>query len=114
MVAFATEWLTKLFGSDAAKAVKKSAATRWNAVSSVQGSTSAAAPGGAGSRRILTETFGNVYLAGEAAHETLYGSVDGAWQSGERAAEAALKQIGALARPAAEAASDPSRQRYAR
>ena len=31
MVAFAIEWLTKLFGSDLAKAVKKSSATRWNA-----------------------------------------------------------------------------------
>jgi hypothetical protein len=31
MVAFATEWLTKLFGSEAAAAVKKSSATRWNA-----------------------------------------------------------------------------------
>src|SRR5436189_3741075 len=31
MVAFAIEWLTKMFGSDLAKAVKKSSATRWNA-----------------------------------------------------------------------------------
>src|SRR5215475_14021112 len=30
MVAFAKEWLTKLFGSDTAAAVKKSSATRWN------------------------------------------------------------------------------------
>src|SRR5580698_10207477 len=31
MVAFAVEWLSKLFGSDVAAAVKKSSATRWNA-----------------------------------------------------------------------------------
>src|SRR2546429_1932284 len=31
MVAFAVEWLTKLFGSEAAAAVKKSSATRWDA-----------------------------------------------------------------------------------
>ena len=37
-----------------------------------------------------------MYLAGEAAHETLWGTVDGAWESGERAAEAALRRIGAL------------------
>ena len=30
MVAFAVEWLTKLFGSDLAKAVQKTSATRWN------------------------------------------------------------------------------------
>jgi hypothetical protein len=35
-----------------------------------------------------------VYFAGEAVHETLWGSVGGAWESGERAAEAALKRIG--------------------
>ena len=37
-----------------------------------------------------------MYLAGEATHETLWGTVDGAWESGERAAEAALRRIGAL------------------
>ena len=111
MVAFATEWLTKLFGSDIAKAIRKSVATRWNAVPTVQGSTSAAASGGAGSRKILAETFGNMYLAGEAAHETLYGSVDGAWLSGERAAEAALKQIGALREEAPERPARGSRRR---
>ena len=39
-----------------------------------------------------------MYLAGEATHETLWGTVDGAWESGERAAEAALRRIGALTR----------------
>jgi hypothetical protein len=37
-----------------------------------------------------------MYLAGEATHETLWGTVDGAWESGERAADAALRRIGAL------------------
>jgi hypothetical protein len=37
-----------------------------------------------------------MYFAGEATHETLWGTVDGAWESGERAAEAALRRIGAL------------------
>ena len=57
---------------------------------------SAAAPGGQPSRKILTEPIGSVFLAGEATHETLWGTVDGAWESGERAAEAALRKIGAL------------------
>ena len=96
MVAFAVEWLTKLFGSDVAAAVKKSGATRWNAAPFVMGAMSAAAPGGQGSRKILTEPLGNLFLAGEATHETLWGTVDGAWDSGERAAEAALRKIGAL------------------
>ena len=97
MVAFAVEWLTKLFGSEAAAAVKKSRATRWNAEPYVLGAMSAAAPGGQPSRKILTEPIGGaLFLAGEATHETLWGTVDGAWESGERAAEAALRRIGAL------------------
>ena len=96
MVAFAKDWLTKLFGSDAAAAVKKSSATRWNAAPFTRGAMSSAAPGGQGSRKILTEPFGCMFLAGEATHETLWGTVDGAWESGERAAEAALRRIGAL------------------
>jgi monoamine oxidase len=100
MLAFAVEWLTKLYGSDVAAAVKRTSATRWNAAPYVLGAMSAAAPGGQGSRRILMEPVGSVFLAGEAAHETLWGTVNGAWESGERAAAAALQKIGALKQPA--------------
>jgi monoamine oxidase len=99
MVAFAVEWLSKLFGSDVAKAVKKSSATRWNAAPFALGAMSAASPGGQPSRKILMEPVGSLFLAGEAAHETLWGTVDGAWESGERAAEAALRKIGAIKDP---------------
>jgi monoamine oxidase len=96
MVAFAVEWLAKLFGSDVAKAVKKSSATRWDAAPFALGAMSAASPGGQPSRKILMEPVGSLFFAGEAAHETLWGTVDGAWESGERAAEAALRKIGAI------------------
>jgi len=96
MVAFAVEWLTKLFGSEAGAAVKKSAATRWNAAPFALGAMSAASPGGEPSRAVLAEPIGAVFLAGEATHDTLWGTVDGAWESGERAADAALRKIGAL------------------
>jgi monoamine oxidase len=96
MAAFAVEWLTKLFGSDVAKTVRKSSATRWNAAPFALGAMSAASPGGQPSRKILMEPVGSLFLAGEAAHETLWGTVDGAWESGERAAEAALRKIGAI------------------
>src|SRR5207253_4905563 len=42
MIAFAVEWLTKLFGNEAASAVQKSTATRWNAAAFVLGAVSAA------------------------------------------------------------------------
>lgn len=96
MVTFAREWITKLFGSEAAAAVQKTSATRWNASPYVMGAMSAASPGGQLSRKVLAEPIGNVFLAGEATHETLWGTVDGAWDSGERAADAALRKIGAL------------------
>jgi monoamine oxidase len=114
MVAFAVEWLTKLFGSEVAAAVKKSSATRWNAAPFVQGAMSCAVPGGQGSRKILTEPIGCMFLAGEATHETLWGTVDGAWESGERAAEGALRRIGALKEePAAAPARAPKQRRRA-
>jgi monoamine oxidase len=112
MVAFAVEWLTKLFGSEAASAVKKSSATRWNAAPFALGAMSSAAPGAQPSRKILTEPIGCMFLAGEATHETLWGTVDGAWESGERAAEAALRKIGALKdiEPAAAPTRAPKRR----
>jgi monoamine oxidase len=76
--------------------VKKSSATRWNASPYVQGAMSVAPPGAQPSRKALSEPVGCMYFAGEATHETLWGTVDGAWESGERAAEAALRRIGAL------------------
>ncbi len=99
MVAFAVEWLAKLFGSDIKGAVKKSAATNWNASPFIQGAMSGAVPGGQASRRVLLEPMGNLFLAGEATHETLWGTVDGAWASGERAADAALAKLAPVQRP---------------
>jgi monoamine oxidase len=115
MVAFAVEWLTKLFGSEAAAAVKKWSATRWNASPFVLGATSAAAPGAQSSRKLLAEPIGCIYLAGEATHETLWGTIDGAWESGERAAEAALRRIGALkdTEPVGSTGRTPKQQRRA-
>jgi hypothetical protein len=37
---------------------------------------------------------GGLFFAGEAAHETQWGTVAGAWESGERAADAALARLG--------------------
>jgi monoamine oxidase len=115
MVAFAKEWLGKLFGSDVANAVKKTSATRWNASPYALGAMSAASPGGQASRKALIDPIGCLYLAGEATHETLWGTVDGAWESGERAADAALRRIGAIKdnTPIAAPARVPQRRRQA-
>ncbi len=95
MVNFAADWLAGLYGADVKKAIKRSHATRWNHEPRTLGAFSAAAPGGQGARRILMEPLQNaVWFAGEAVHETLWGTVGGAWESGERAADAVLHRLG--------------------
>jgi monoamine oxidase len=95
MIDFALNWLGSLYGADMKNQVKRRHATRWNSEPWVLGASSAAAPGAQSARKILTEPLsGRIFLAGEATHETLWGTVAGAWESGERAAEAVLKLIG--------------------
>jgi hypothetical protein len=95
MIAFATDWLTGLYGSDAAKDIKLAKATRWHEEPWALGAFSCASPGNQGARRVLMEPFRDrVFFAGEAAHESLWGTVGGAWESGERAADAVLKLLG--------------------
>jgi monoamine oxidase len=95
MFDFALSWLTGLYGTDMGKAVRRKYATRWNDEPWVLGAFSAAAPGGQPSRRVLMESLNDrIWFAGEAAHETLWGTVGGAWESGERAADAVVRSLG--------------------
>ncbi len=104
MIAFAVEWLTKLYGSDIKAALKRRAVTRWNAAPYVGGAMSVAAIGSQGARKILTEPLGGLFFAGEATHEALAGTVAGAWESGERTADAVLRRLGLIKEPAPEPA----------
>ena len=95
MVAFALDWLAGLFGSDMKQAVKRTHATRWAKEPWALGAFSAAAPGGQWARRALAEPLQErLWFAGEAVHETLWGTLGGAWEAGERAADAALRRLG--------------------
>jgi hypothetical protein len=99
MIDFATGWLADLFGADAKKAIGRKHATRWNAEPFALGAFSAAGVGGQGGRKILMEPVRDrLFFAGEAVHETLWGTAGGAWESGERAAEAALRLWGGSGR----------------
>jgi monoamine oxidase len=96
MTAFATDWLAGLFGSDLKRAVERTHATRWTKEPWALGAFSATSVGGQGARKALSEPLaGHLWFAGEAVHETLWGTVAGAWGAGERAAEAAIKRLGA-------------------
>lgn len=113
MVDYAQEWLAKLYGSDIRKAVRRTHATRWNQEPFVLGAASAASIGGQGARAVLTEPVRDrVWFAGEAVHETQWGTVGGAWLSGERAAEAAMRKFGWITtpRPSGEPVRDTPRK----
>jgi monoamine oxidase len=95
MIDFAISWLGGLYGADIKNAVKRRHATRWNNEPWVLGAASAAAPGAQSARKVLAEPINyRIFLAGEATHETRWGTVNGAWESGERAADAVVKLLG--------------------
>ncbi len=106
MFDFAADWLANLYGAEIKNAIGRKHATRWNADPYALGAWSAAVPGSQFARRqFLDPIADNVWYAGEAAHETLWGTVGGAWESGERAADAVLRQLGPLKAAPAESRS---------
>jgi monoamine oxidase len=99
MIDFVMTWLAGLYGTDMKSIVKRRHATRWNHEPWVLGATSAAAPGAQSARKVLAEPIsGRIFLAGEATHETRWGTVNGAWESGERAGDAVVKLLGGPSR----------------
>jgi len=88
---FLGEALTREFGADAARRVGRTFATSWSREPLALGAFSGALPGAGNMRRALVEVVaGRLAFAGEHAHESLFGTVAGAWLSGERAAAQAL------------------------
>ncbi len=115
MVSFAFDWLAGLYGSDVKKSIGRTAVTRWANDPWTLGAMSASVPGGQVSRQILMAPVGDaVWFAGEAAHETMWGTVGGAWDSGERAANAILAKLGPPPKPTAEAEPAPTPGRKAK
>jgi monoamine oxidase len=99
-VEFALEWLEGMFAVDVKTALRRTHVTNWSAEPWALGALSTAAPGGQWARRALMEPVRNrLFFAGEAVHETLWGTVAGAWESGERAANAVLRRIAGVPDP---------------
>ncbi|HET9903952.1 MAG TPA: NAD(P)/FAD-dependent oxidoreductase [Xanthobacteraceae bacterium] len=94
MQAYALDWLAKLFGSDVKRSARRGLATQWSKAPWTLGAFATASPGAAGARVTLMEPVRDrVYFAGEAVHETLWGTMAGAWESGDRAGRAVLKTM---------------------
>ena len=94
--AAAREELVDLFGSDLGRRIRRTTATAWAGDRWARGSYSAARPGCARYRTVLTEPVaGRVFFAGEACSPTAYGAIHGAWLS---AAAAARHVVSALER----------------
>jgi monoamine oxidase len=110
MRAFVLETIASHFGAEAKKFMGRSEAVRWSRERFILGASSVAAPGGGNNRRALGEpVHDRIFLAGEALHESWWGTVAGAWISGERAADAALRLTDRSA-TAAERKASPKRK----
>ncbi len=107
---FVAETLAAHFGAESKKLIGRAEAVRWSQEPWILGAGSVAAPRGGSYRRALGEpVHDRIFLAGEALHETWWGTVAGAWISGERAADSALRLID-RAGPAAERKAAPRRR----
>src|SRR5690606_22078341 len=94
MADFVGEVLVSHFGTESKKHMGRFEAVRWSREPWILGASSVAAPGSGANRRLLAEPIHDrIFLAGEALHENWWGTVAGAWVSGERAAAAALRLI---------------------
>ncbi|HXD46323.1 MAG TPA: FAD-dependent oxidoreductase [Pseudolabrys sp.] len=111
MLDFATGWLSSAFDTNVKRFIKKTRVTRWNAQEFVLGAMSAAGPGHADARKVLADPLGRLWLAGEALHETQWGTVNGAWESGTRAAESVLRHFKRGGREEPKARSKQRRKR---
>lgn len=95
MHAVLVEALTREFGADAARRIGRVHLTRWGREPWALGALSCALPGAGNLRRAFLEVVsGRLVFAGEHAHETLWGTLSGAWQSGERAAGQVIALLG--------------------
>lgn len=96
MADFASEELARVLGSHFPQRLTLLAASGWATDPFALGSYSYATPGNAEARSVLAAPHdGRLFFAGEACSRARYSTVHGAFETGEAAAEAALKVLGA-------------------
>lgn len=90
----ARAFLAEAFGLGP-EVVSAVACSAWTTDPLIRGAMVAAAPGKAAQRRLFEDTVqSRIFLAGEYTSPSAWGSLAGAWQSGEDAAARALRLIG--------------------
>jgi monoamine oxidase len=100
MKSFAAEFIGNELGPHARRAMGEVHVTSWTTDPFVRGAWSVAGPGATPQRLRLAEPVGQrVLFAGEATDEGLWGTVGGAWASGERAAAIAERWAAPPASP---------------
>lgn len=100
MKAFAAEFIGNEFGPHARRAMGDVHVTSWTTDPFIRGAWSVAGPGATPQRLRLAEPVGQrLAFAGEATDEGLWGTVGGAWASGERAADQVLRWLAPPAAP---------------
>lgn len=96
---FVVDWVQNEYGVQARRAIGRVEATNWLGDPNVRGGWSVAGPGMTRLRPMLAEPIGErLILAGEATHVSQWGTVGGAWASGERAADTAIRWLGGARR----------------
>lgn len=92
---FVLERLKHGIGSDAVKGFQRGLLTTWNNSSFTRGIYAMAKPGKSHLRRALGEAVGTqVLFAGEACHESMWITCQGALLSGQQVAKSLLRQLG--------------------
>ncbi len=90
----ARDWLAAGFGGDVRGQVGRTMVSRWNRSHLSRGSISVAQPGRAVQRAVFRQPHAErILFAGEHRHDTLWGTVAGAWETGEIAAGQAIDLV---------------------
>jgi monoamine oxidase len=91
MTDFALDWVSDMFRSSVKKSIVRTQAFSWNKQPWTLGALSSGNPGALEAREALAEPVNGVlWFAGEAVNQTCWATVGGAWQDGERAADAVM------------------------
>jgi monoamine oxidase len=94
LVAAAREELVRIFGADLGRRIRRSTATAWSTDPWARGAYSAARPGYARCRRVLTRPVARrVFFAGEACVVDTFGAIHGAWASGAESARQVIETL---------------------